>query len=240
VPAWRGCALPPPRRLYIKLVLVCRELDDQLQALRGGGGGNGEQAGGGAPVAANGCAVGQPAAAATKGPDGAPAAREAGGTPACDPAPPSARRSPPPLPGNLAAFAEAHRIIVMDALRTDMRRSAAPPGLRGGGACPGGGSPTLTILPVAGGEGLPELMLAAPPRDPSAPSTPRQLDAIAADPGAAAAAGRLPRWRSPLAADLIWGAAHLDDPHRCQMLRLANILSAYAVHDPETGYCQGM
>ena len=130
----------------------------------------------------------------------------------------------------------------MDAVRTDLRRGAAHPGIGASAAMPGG-APTVTILPVAVGDGLPELMMVGPP--PAAaqecgPSSEAELAAVAADPGAAAAAGRLPRWRSPLARDMLWGAAHLDDPHRCQMLRLVNLLSAYSVHDPETGYCQGM
>lgn len=150
----------------------------------------------------------------------------------------------PPLPGNLAAFAEAHRIIVMDAVRTDLRRSSAEaqPGGPVGGPAASSGQPALTVLPVAVGDGLPELMLVGPPDPPPpAASSEAELAAAAADPAAAAELGRhLPRWCSVLARDTLWGAAHLDEPNRAQMLRLVNLLSAYAVHDPETGYCQGM
>lgn len=234
LPGWPA----PICRLYIKLVLVCRELDDQLQALRNStsGGSNGSGTSGG-----NGVAVANGADEAPADSAGLSVRSEAGSASAS--ALQLGTRSPVPLPGNLAAFAEAHRIIVMDAVRTDLRRGMQHPAI-GGRASIGpasGTGPTLTILPVAVGDGLPELMMVGPPpRDPTAPSTEAELAEIAADPGAAAEAGQLPRWRSALAHDMLWGAAHLDDPHRCQMLRLVNILSAYAVHDPETGYCQGM
>jgi hypothetical protein len=228
----QGCHQPTFLcRLYIKLVLVCKELDDQLQALRSAASATTESD---SPAAANG------SGAAASESTGLSVRSEAGSV--SGQAGGSSKKSPVPLPGNLGAFAEAHRIITMDAVRTDMRRTVQQPGLGGGskGACPGGGSPTVTILPVAVGDGLPELMMVGPLRDHSAPSTAEELAAIAADPGAAAAAGRLPRWCSALAGEMIWGAGHLDDAQRCQMLRLVNILSAYSVHDPETGYCQGM
>lgn len=133
----------------------------------------------------------------------------------------------PPLPGNLAAFAEAHRIIVMDAVRTDMRStlllkssSSSRNGRNGGGDVVEPPSPT--VIPVAMGEGLPELMLVSSPPQTSA-ATAAQL-----------------QWRSELAATTLDGAGHLTDHTRHLTTRLVNILSAYAVHDPETGYCQGM
>lgn len=182
------------RRLYTKLVLVCQEMDTQLQALR---------------------AAAEARAAAA----GAAASPGAGRSPAS-----SAHSSPDkgaPLPGNLAAFADAHRIIVMDAVRTDLRQR------QGSG---GYGEPTVTILPVAVGDGLPELMLVHPP--PGAREGASPADAVAA--------GQVPIWRSQLAADTLGTASHVTDHTRRQMLRLVNVLSAYCVHDPETGYCQGM
>lgn len=255
--AQRDTELERLRRLYIKLVLVCRELDAQLAALRssntptptsGNGGStpaaaaNGSSAGskeGGtasatgaaSPSASGSCA--DLAALSTQSEAGSTAASAAGS-------------APPPLPGNLAAFAEAHRIIVLDALRTDLRASTAAKHAIGGSSSAANLSgPTLTVLPVATGDGIPELMMVSPGETGNAAaraaaSSEEELEAIAADPSAAAAAGRLPRWRSPLAADVLWGAAHLEDDTRGRMLRLVNILSAYAVHDPETGYCQGM
>lgn len=253
--AERSAELERLRRLYIKLVLVCRELDEQLAALRSSGSGVSASRASScaAPVAAvasNGSsdadASGSMAAGAAPRTgsaadlSGVSVRSEAGSASAASAAAPS----PPPLPGNLAAFAEAHRIIVMDAVRTDLRRSTAVKSAIGGAAGGSGGgdaSPTLTILPVAVGDGLPELMLVSPSEPPpAAASTDAELAEMAGDPGAAAAAGKLPRWCSALAADMLWGATHLDDTTRAQMLRLINLLSAYAVHDPETGYCQGM
>jgi len=142
----------------------------------------------------------------------------------------------PPLPGNLAAFAEAHRIIVMDAVRTDMRSSlllkssSSRSCNSGNGRNSGGGGgdviepPSPTVIPVAMGEGLPELMLvSSPPQASSASSLAARL-----------------QWKSKLAATTLDGAGHLTDHTRHLMTRLVNVLSAYAVHDPETGYCQGM
>lgn len=85
--------------------------------------------------------------------------------------------------------------------------------------------PMVMVLPVSVGEGLPELMLVDPP-------SPAPAEAVAS--------GRVPLWRSPLAAATIGGAGHVASAGRRLMLRLVNVLSAYAVHDPETGYCQGM
>jgi hypothetical protein len=172
------------------------------------------------------------------------ARRAAAGVPPPPPPPPGA--SPLRSPRREAlSFAEAHRVIVVDVVRTDLRAHPADrPGFEGGtwgagaggaasssngggGAASANGSgaaaPTVTVLPV--GDGLPELMLADAPEPP---------------PAAAVAAGRLPLWRSAAAGAAIAGAAHAPPPARRAMLRLANLLSAYAVHDPGTGYCQGM
>ncbi len=258
------CAHPRPHfapcfRLYIKLVLVCRELDAQLAALRSSSSSSANigSSTSAAPAAANGSSgaskEGGAAAVGAASPSASPSASgswadlaalstrsEAGSTAAS-----TAGSAPPPLPGNLAAFAEAHRIIVLDALRTDLRASTAAKHAIGGSSGTSLSGPTLTVLPVATGDGIPELMMVSPGETggaapPAAASSEAELEAIAADPAGAAAEGRLPRWRSPLAADVLWGAAHLEEDTRGRMLRLVNILSAYAVHDPETGYCQGM
>ncbi|KAL4444555.1 hypothetical protein ABPG77_002372 [Micractinium sp. CCAP 211/92] len=225
----RNAELERLRRLYVKLVLVCRELDAQLQALRSSGSAGSAAANGSGGGFAMELGAAESAASSARSEAGSTAAGAA---------------TAPPLPGNLAAFAEAHRIIVMDAVRTDLRRSSAEaqPGGPVGGPAASSGQPALTVLPVAVGDGLPELMLVSPPDPPPpAASSEAELAAAAADPAAAAELGRhLPRWCSVLARDTLWGAAHLDEPTRAQMLRLVNLLSAYAVHDPETGYCQGM
>ena len=273
------------RKLYTKLIFVCQELDVRIEASK-------------------------KAQAASS----ARASARASGITAIGPPSPE---KPPPLSNNLAAFAEAHRIIVLDAIRTDLRgcplaplavmyddgrstmKSSSPhaggaegrreksllektslssksssssllslsssrehsgtAGIKGDvavgvehqqklvtsasslGATANAMAPTLStttatttttttttttvVLPVSVGEGLPELMFVDPPQP---------------EPSKAVACGHLPVWRSPLATATIGDAPHLPLPTRRSMMRLVNILSAYAVHDPENGYCQGM
>eukprot|EP00798_Chlamydomonas_sp_ICE-L_P024018 gene24018-9593_t len=47
-------------------------------------------------------------------------------------------------------------------------------------------------------------------------------------------------WVSALAKYQLDHSTHFGTDQKRQVLRLVNLLSAYAVHDPETGYCQGM
>ena len=189
-------------------MLVCQELDNQIAALcsRGSGG------------------SGSPDATPGSSPpgDGAGGSSSSGAGAASSSSDSSPDQGPPPLPGNLATFGEAHRIIVMDAVRTDIQKQQ-----QGGHIGGGPPSPTITILPVAVGDGLPELMLVNPPQPEASPAE-------------AVAAGQVPVWRSKLADDVLGAAGHLNNHTRRQMMRLVNLLSAYAVHDPETGYCQGM
>ncbi len=211
------------KNLYTKLVFICKELDKGINDAK-----------------------------KTQEASIARAKARAGGASAVPPTPEKA-----PLPGNLAAFAEAHRIIVMDAVRTDLRVQPSDASLvtksstnsytkNGGNSTRTEGTtttsssnstnststtaapvvvPRITVLPVSVGEGLPELMLVDPPQP---------------DPVEAVASGKLPVWRSELAAGTIDGATHVTPAARRIMMRLVNILSAYAAHDPETGYCQGM
>lgn len=191
--AERAAELDRLQRLYTKLVLVCEELDAQIGSVQ--------------------------RAAASAAARQAPQARDYQ-MPVSRPATPEPATT---LSGNLAAFADAHRIIVMDAVRTDMTQ---PCDTSAGGAVTGAAATartTVTVLPVSVGDGLPELMLVDPPEP---------------EPSAAVATGKLPVWRSALAATTISSAAHVAPPARRLMMRLVNLLSAYAVHDPETGYCQ--
>lgn len=208
--AERRVELARLKSLYTKLVLVCQELDVQIEAAR---------------------RAQEVAAARAKARDTGPhnLARS----------PDLMRPSPelPPMPGNLTAFSDAHRIIVLDSVRTDMRiqpsdvtAAAAAAGGTGSGTSGNGSTaesaiPTVTVLPVSVGDGLPELMLVDPPQ-------PGPVEAVAN--------GELPVWRSALAVSTIDGATHVSPTSRRLMMRLVNVLSAYAVHDPENGYCQGM
>mmetsp|Transcript_35293 Transcript_35293/g.89328 ORF Transcript_35293/g.89328 Transcript_35293/m.89328 type:complete len:648 (-) Transcript_35293:539-2482(-) len=47
-------------------------------------------------------------------------------------------------------------------------------------------------------------------------------------------------WLSGLARHQLSHATHFSNDQKRQVVRLIGLLSAYAVHDPETGYCQGM
>lgn len=228
---------------YTKLVLVCQELEREVEAAKAAGqlpaaGAAGSSSSGGG---ANGRDVGGSSSSATAG------AQQVAG---------AAQPPAPPLPGNLAAFAEAHRIIVMDAVRTDFSAAAAEEQAGGGAggaqqqgapAEAGGifGSPTVTVLPVAVIDGIPEFVFVDHPPPPAA-------DPDAAVPSAGEAAsglapglgsggnGATPLWTSRLASEVLGHAVHVAQRSKVQMLRLINLLSAYAIHDPETGYCQGM
>eukprot|EP00884_Botryococcus_braunii_P012753 jgi/Botrbrau1/21479/Bobra.0216s0087.1 len=101
-----------------------------------------------------------------------------------------------PIPPHLAAFAEAQRIIVLDAIRTDL---LIPNGQQGNGS----GRSSMTGQASSGGE------------------------------------TKLP-WTSSLAEEALRDAAHLSPAGKRQAARLINLLTAYALLDPETGYCQGM
>lgn len=202
------------RKTYTKLVLVCQELDKQIEKVK--------------------------KAHATQMSEKIQNSRHSS-------LPPSPEK-PPKLPGNLATFAEAHRIIVMDAVRTDISRTTEASrdetyyeqhrSVRGpvskvdknnknhnGIVTQSPRKEALTVLPVSVSEGLPELMLEDPP---------------VLEPASAVANGEVPLWRSALATSTIGSAQHVPPATRRLMLRLVNLLSAYSIHDPETGYCQGM
>lgn len=47
-------------------------------------------------------------------------------------------------------------------------------------------------------------------------------------------------WVSEMTDQALKDAVHLDNHTKHQIRRLTRLLSAYALHDPDTGYCQGM
>jgi hypothetical protein len=185
----------------------------------------------------------QQAAAAAAGGDAPPAA--------------AAAAAASEMPAQVAQFAEAHRIIVLDAVRTDFRRtsvaaiysSAAAASAAGGvsfedavGAPPGAGStlfgpPAAATLPPH----LPDDPLVASwvsgwmggPR----PASPWGADARQRHPHHAPPGQRL--WVSEAAQHVLANSSHLNAEGHQQAARLISLLSAYAVYDPETGYCQG-
>ncbi|EIE22335.1 RabGAP/TBC [Coccomyxa subellipsoidea C-169] len=102
------------------------------------------------------------------------------------------------VPAHLAQFAEAQRIIVLDAIRTDLLQpdAASESSHRTNGAMNG-------LVPSADRRG-------------GGP------------------------WLGRVAEETLFNATHLSPASRKAAARLIHLLSAYAVHDPETGYCQGM
>lgn len=198
------------------------------------------------------------------------------------------------LPSQLAAFAEAHRIIVMDAIRTNFR----PPPAADADSFRGWLNGKLSVLRETGEVGLKKLtttvatsfsgapidLAAAPARVSSADgvasaasdaaagsdssaaadgnqATGATLAAAAAVEASTAVAAAPPSpplasdddpaadydsvgwsdgyWLSAQARDVLEGASHMSGGDRRQALRLIVLLTAYAVHDPQTGYCQG-
>ena len=166
-----------------------------------------------------------------------------------------------------ASFHEAHRLIVIDAVRTDLldlevcgdwdasvfwsavfgnatsrndRRwgKSETSNTSGHGTTGGTGDGPTDSKTHEGrgqrqqqqqrfvGDGLPELM---------------QVHSPLPKPSQQVASGMQPIWTSEFASATIDASCKSHTRHtRRQMVRLINLLSIYAVHDPENGYCQGM
>ncbi|GAB4823143.1 hypothetical protein N2152v2_010189 [Parachlorella kessleri] len=219
------------QRLYVKLMLVCLELENELEAAKG------------IKLSSSACS----SAEVLRGSSGKAVAA------AQHEQHQRQQAEDLPLPGNLTAFAEAHRIIVLDAVRTDFSRQ---PGARHGPAAAEAnsrrssqsdginsgifGSPTVTVLPVAVLDGIPEIVFVDHPPEPARTAPSESCAPGASEAAAPLGTGSSQLWTSQLAEEALSSATHV--PHACrrQMLRLMNLLSAYAIHDPETGYCQGM
>jgi hypothetical protein len=58
-------------------------------------------------------------------------------------------------------------------------------------------------------------------------------------PGCLVHAGSPGLWVSQLMQQVLEQSQHMDEHCKRQASRLVALLSAYAVHDPGTGYCQG-
>jgi hypothetical protein len=157
------------------------------------------------------------------------------------------------LPAQVVQFAEAHRIIVIDAVRTDFRLAAVAPvyssaAASGGGGAGGGAAATATAAAAAGAAGEPTEggRLSASGGSlfgPAAPAVDPMLASwvsgwLGSRPGGAwGPPHRL--WVSEAAQHVLDSSGHLSLEGRRQAARLIALLSAYAVYDPATGYCQG-
>eukprot|EP00879_Flechtneria_rotunda_P017314 GHRR01018138.1.p1 GENE.GHRR01018138.1~~GHRR01018138.1.p1 ORF type:complete len:373 (+),score=132.14 GHRR01018138.1:814-1932(+) len=155
------------------------------------------------------------------------------------------------LPEQVRQFAEAHRIIIIDAVRTDFQKHSAAMGLYddSSGCCSssredpgrlnssaqtadagfidsstfGSGVVHLAGLVSQGWNGLQQYWLG------------NFLG------GQAAAWGhRQALWVSEAAQLVLETSSHMSEESKRQASRMAAMLSAYALHDPDMGYCQGM
>jgi hypothetical protein len=153
------------------------------------------------------------------------------------------------LPAQVVQFAEAHRIIVIDAVRTDFRHAAVAPIYSSAAAAAGGGGPgaaAAAAAAAAAGEGADAPRAGASGGSlfgPAAPAVdPMVASWVSGWVGARAggAWGPPPRlWVSEAAQQVLDNSGHLSPEGRRQAARLIALLSAYAVYDPATGYCQG-
>eukprot|EP00877_Chromochloris_zofingiensis_P001190 jgi/Chrzof1/11071/Cz05g22120.t1 len=117
------------------------------------------------------------------------------------------------LPEQVVQFAEAHRIIVIDAVRTDFRKHA--------------------IAPIDGSSyGNVQL--------PDQTSVSHWLHGWLGAQSSNGSSSQPKLWISEATQQVLDNSPHLSNDSKRQAVRLIALLSAYAVHDPETGYCQGM
>ena len=144
-----------------------------------------------------------------------------------------------------ASFTEAHRLIVIDSVRAehlDVEESGdwdtsvfwgtmfgsnvSRNGQYDGREGTSGVRERLAYPVVCVGDGLPGLQQVHSPL----PKLQQQV-----------ASGRQPIWASEFATTTIDASCKTHARHARRLtLRLINMLSIYAVHDPENGYCQGM
>lgn len=133
-------------------------------------------------------------------------------------------------------FNEAHRIIVIDAVRTDFRKHsvAGVTGLKASG--PGFNSSSNGHLSSSGGSSSALNSLTGAVSS-AAPSWLHGWLGLP-DPGADQAPPA-PMWVSLVTQQVLDASHHLTQDLKRQVVRMVAILSAYAIHDPATGYCQG-
>uniref|UniRef100_A0A383W6G7 Rab-GAP TBC domain-containing protein n=1 Tax=Tetradesmus obliquus TaxID=3088 RepID=A0A383W6G7_TETOB len=152
------------------------------------------------------------------------------------------------LPEQVRQFAEAHRLIVIDAVRTDFQKhTACLASLYGdtSGFCSSSSSSGGSISVAAAAAAS---SLAARPSVAAVASLLSQglsslqqywLGSLLG--GQAAAWGHSQAlWVSEAAQRVLESCGHMGEDSKRQACRMIAMLSAYALHDPDTGYCQGM
>jgi hypothetical protein len=151
------------------------------------------------------------------------------------------------LPEQVRQFAEAHRLIVIDAVRTDFQKHTACL------ASLYGDTSSYSTTNSSSGGSISAAAAAA-------------ASNLAARPGVAAVASLLSQglsslqqywlgsllggqaaawghsqalWVSEAAQLVLESCSHMTEESKRQAARMIAMLSAYALHDPDTGYCQG-
>lgn len=153
------------------------------------------------------------------------------------------------LPEQIRQFAEAHRIIIIDAVRTDFQRHAADlmeshddsrsyfSSLCSSSSCTdspthAGGQDT-SVISSSGVAAVANLVQ-------QGLSHLQQYWLGSLLGGQASAWGHSrPLWVSEATQLVLEGSAHMVAESKRQAARMIALLSAYALHDPDTGYCQG-
>lgn len=147
------------------------------------------------------------------------------------------------LPEQVRQFAEAHRIIVIDSVRTDFRRHAAALQLQTDAPSSASNhSTSFASADYASSIGVAAVSAVSQGLH-SSLSTLQQwqqhwLGSLLG--GQAAMWGHTQaQWVSEAAQLVLDSSTHLPDDSKRQASRMIAMLSAYALHDPDTGYCQG-
>lgn len=147
------------------------------------------------------------------------------------------------LPEQVRQFAEAHRIIVIDSVRTDFQKHAAALQLQPDpGPCSNSNSTSYVSGGYASSIGVAAVAAVSQGLS-SSLSTLQQwqqhwLGSLLG--GQAAIWGHTQaQWVSEAAQSVLDSSSHLPDDSKRQASRMIAMLSAYALHDPDTGYCQG-
>lgn len=166
------------------------------------------------------------------------------------------------VPTYLRQYWEAQRILVMDAIRTDFKKNTVPAGTtRSSGRLMGDAADGIASFFTGGLMGrsnshdrpyIPSLPAAqrtdasfsgSVPGSPRVPPGAAGLFGLGSAPWGDArhegTTGRGMVWLSSIARHHLEHASHFTPEMRRQVERLVTLLSAYAVHDPTTGYCQG-
>lgn len=153
------------------------------------------------------------------------------------------------LPEQVRQFVEAHRIIVIDSVRTDFQKHAAAlqlqpdrPQASSSGNSNSSGLHRFASAEYASSIGVAAVAAVSQGLN-SSLSTLQQwqqhwLGSLLG--GQAAMWGHTQaQWVSEAAQLVLDSSSHLPDDSKRQAARMIAMLSAYALHDPDTGYCQG-